>query len=76
MVLTLRIYHAVYHAYFAICNLFQVLELNKQTRKNTEVNVFSWKWNYFERSDYREEKRICVNIGEKNITGIVEWVSY
>lgn len=40
MVLPLGIYHAVYHAYFAICNLFRVLELNKRTHKNTEVKCF------------------------------------
>lgn len=32
MTLTLRIYHTVYHAYFTAHSLFQVFELNKQTK--------------------------------------------
>lgn len=54
---TFRIYQAVYHAYFAIWNLFQVFELNKQTgkKKKKEINVFPWKL-----GDLKEKGYNCI----------------
>lgn len=73
MMLTLRIYHAVYRAHFTIYNLFQLFERNKQTNlKIQNLMFFSWKLNDFQRSKYRE-KRIRVILEEKSITGILKW---